>query len=557
MTAGWALWLLLVPLAPLALLLAYALPSCRPRLAALAPWAALPALAAPLAPDLHLPLPGLMIDSGLMLDATGRTFLAFTALLWWLAGLHARGYLAADKRRERFFGFWLAALAGNLGLILAADALTFYAFFTLMGFAAYGLVVYDGSAAARRAGRVYLLFVVAGEILLFAGLVSRVTGAGGADFAALASAPPTALAAWLLLAAFATKVGALPVHSWLALAHPAAPAPASAVLSGAMIKAGLFGWLRFLPPEVSHGPALGTVVMAAGLAAAFLGVAAGLAQRNPKTLLAYSSISQMGLITAVFGAGLLAPGQWGLLAPVVALYVFHHALAKGALFMGVPIVRREGLRGLALAGMLLPAIALAGLPLTSGAAAKAAFKLNADALPGDWPEWLAVLLPLASFATALLMVRLFVLLAREKGAGRAPQAMRLPWLALVLLGPLTVWGWPEDALTALAPGFLWGALWPPAAALALAAFALRAGLHPPRIPEGDLWPFLEALWIKIIMRFRRRRLSALPWIAERMKTLANRAGAFLERAEATLRSGQVAGLLFLVLLLAIGVLSRP
>jgi hypothetical protein len=94
------------------------------------------------------------------------------------------------------------------------------------------------------------------------------------------------------------------LHVWLPLAHTVAPTPASAVLSGSMIKAGLLGWIRFLPPGGGGDPAWGAVFIAAGITAAFYGVAIGLGQKHPKTVLAYSSISQMGLITVAFGIGL-------------------------------------------------------------------------------------------------------------------------------------------------------------------------------------------------------------------------------------------------------------
>ena len=93
---------------------------------------------------------------------------------------------------------------------------------------------------------------------------------------------------------FGIKAGALALHFWLPLAHPAAPVPASAVLSGAMIKAGLLGWLRFLPLGYAALPAAGLGLVGVGLAAALIGAAAGALQRNPKTVLAWSSVARWG-----------------------------------------------------------------------------------------------------------------------------------------------------------------------------------------------------------------------------------------------------------------------
>src|SRR5690606_7309656 len=114
--------------------------------------------------------------------------------------------------------------------------------------------------------------------------------------AGLADAPRRDLIVGLVLAGFGIKAGALPLHVWLPLAHPAAPTPASAVLSGAMIKAGLLGWLRFLPLGLVALPGWAALLMVLGVVAVFFGAAAGAVQQDAKAVLAYSSISQMGLM---------------------------------------------------------------------------------------------------------------------------------------------------------------------------------------------------------------------------------------------------------------------
>jgi hydrogenase-4 component B len=115
------------------------------------------------------------------------------------------------------------------------------------------------------------------------------------------------LAVGLLAAGFAVKAGIMPLHVWLPLAHPAAPVAASAVLSGALIKAGLIGWLRLLPLGGAAWPGWGTVFVVVGLTTAIAGALIGVAQTRPKVVLAYSSVSQMGIIATLVGVGLLAP----------------------------------------------------------------------------------------------------------------------------------------------------------------------------------------------------------------------------------------------------------
>ncbi|MBU1666711.1 MAG: NADH-ubiquinone oxidoreductase, partial [Gammaproteobacteria bacterium] len=160
--------LLLVLLFPLLLAALVLYPASRRVGLALAPWAALPGLLfaglAPAAPEAYvLDLPWLLLGSRFGLDDTGRLFLAFTALLWLVAGFYARAWLVNDPRRHVFTGFFLATLAGNLGVCLALDAASFYFAFALMTFAAYGLVAHVADAGARRAGRVYLAMALLGE----------------------------------------------------------------------------------------------------------------------------------------------------------------------------------------------------------------------------------------------------------------------------------------------------------------------------------------------------------------------------------------------------------
>lgn len=545
-----AMLLMVVPLLPLGMAAACFHAGLAPRVVRMAPVAVLPALAVLMLPDIDAPVPGLLLDARMLLDATARVFLGFTALLWGAAAIYARAQLAGDPKRPRFFSFFLAAMAGNLGLIVAGDALGFYLWFTLMSFAAYGLVVHDGDAQARRAARAYMTLVVLGELLLFAGLVMHGARTGGTAFSDMAAVPMAPASALLLLAAFAIKAGAMPLHMWLPLAHPAAPVPASAVLSGAMIKAGLLGWIRFLPPEQGLPGDWGMGVAALGLAAAVLGVALGLTQTRAKTLLAYSSVSQMGFMLLGLGAAWQYPALAPALTGAVALYALHHALAKGALFLGVGVVHAGARQGLVLWLFLaLPALALAGLPLSSGTAAKHALKAPLAEMPAL--AWLEAALPLAALGTTLLMARYLWLL---RGAGRddtsAPPAMLYTWGLVVAAGPLIAWSWtPARAAgtAALSLPALFIACWPLLLGGVLAVCAMRWPKLPrPSIPEGDLWVLLERV-ASAAARLRPPRVDPMQWwedLAERV--LRGTEG--LRRAEPWMRRDPWPGVLMLGLL---------
>lgn len=492
----------LVLAAPLLLAALLVVPRLRAWVARAAPLAALPALALALAPAASAPLelPGLLLDVRLgAVDAVARGFLTFTAILWLVAAWSAHAYLGDHPRRAGFWAWFLLAMTGNLGVVLAGDQVSFYLWYAVMSLAAYGLVVHDRTDAARRAGKVYLIMALLGDVLVLAALL---LASGGGDNlalaavpAAVAASPHAGLIGLLLLAGFGVKVGAvLPLHVWLPLAHPVAPAPASALLSGAMIKAGLLGWLRFLPLGELAQPELGAAWIALGLTAAFHGAVVGVTQRDAKTVLAYSSISQMGLMMVGVGVALTAPAAAPIATLAVVAFAGHHALAKGLLFLATAVVGpglgRLG-RALMAAGLAWVALELVGAPLTGGAEAKHA--LAAVTAHGPRPAQVTALLSVAAIGTTLLMARtLWLLAARVRepasSAGPPPPGLWLPWAALVAadlalrlrdasLGPL------------LAPGALWKATWPLAAGLLVVAAAValaRRGARLPQVPAGDV-----------------------------------------------------------------------
>ena len=141
-------------------------------------------------------LPWLLLGTELGLDPTGRVFLLFSGLLWLAASLYAAGSAASERHTGRWRIFFLLAMSGNLGLIVAQDMVSFYLGFTLMGLAVYGLVVHPATLRARRAARRYLAWTIAGELLLFVAVVMLVAqNAGALGFDGLASKPPAGLVA--------------------------------------------------------------------------------------------------------------------------------------------------------------------------------------------------------------------------------------------------------------------------------------------------------------------------------------------------------------------------
>lgn len=487
-------------LLPLGLAVLWSVPALRAGIGRLTPWAPVPALMLSLAgpPGEPVQLDWLLLGTGLGLTEVTRVFLLFTAALWLGAGIHARGYLQDDPRRTRFELFWLLTLTGNLVLILALDIATFYVGFALMTFAAYGLVVHTGKPDARRAGRVYLVMAVLGEGLILAGIFLTVGEAAAPLLPLLADVPAVIagserrdLLIALLWLGFGIKAGLPLLHLWLPLAHPVAPVPASAVLSGAMIKAGLLAWLHILPIGLVSLPGWSALAIGAGLLAAFGAAFIGLHQHHPKTVLAYSSISQMGLITVGVGMALQEPALAPLLVAAVTVYALHHAMAKGALFLSVAVARHPGpLVGPLLWVLLsLPALALAGV-LGSGVVAKIGLKAPFDtavALP-DWWQHLPRLLELAAVGTTLILARALWLLRTESQGDRAPLSVWVGWGLVLAAGPALVFlpeYWGLAVRRPISAGD-WISLGWPVLAGALLAFAGSRLLRPWPIPPGDL-----------------------------------------------------------------------
>lgn len=559
-TLAGSMALALIVLLPVALSIASIWRRARSVLFDLLPLAPVPALAVALLGirGEMAQLPELLLGIRLVLDETGAVFLGFISLLWVLAGAYARAYLPGRTRDTAFPGFWYATLAGNLGVCIAADVVTFYALFSLLSLAAYGLVVHDGTTRAFRAGRVYLVLAVIGEMGLVFGLMLAAQAAGGLEIdaarAALANAPQRDLTIALLVVGFGVKAGLVPLHVWLPLAHPIAPTPASAVLSGAIVKAGILGLMRFLPLEAILLD-WGHVLAFAGLVTAYYGVLIGLTQTDPKTILAYSTLSQMGIVVAVLGAALaLRPDDT---LDAAALYATNHGLAKGALFLSVGVVAASGrLHWSVMLPTAVAAGAIAGLPLTGGALAKLAIKGSVGSgVISDLVSWSAV-------GTTLLLLRfLYVLAANgdDDRARRPASGLVWPWAAAVLAALVLPWALfltrtSQPIAEALDLGNLWSGAWPVALGMVIAVAAMTYPRRVlPAIPEGDIVVPLEAGLRRLRVLARIELRAASRWQPRSVLTnTRNAAGRLLDRSESLLLRWSFGGAALLAIVILFG-----
>ena len=438
------------------------------RVAGLLPWATIPAFVVALtAPsDVVVEVGWFFMGGRMGLDGTGRIFLLLAAFVWLLASFSSRSLLKHDHNQVRFHIFFLTAMAGNFGLILAQGIFGYYLFFAMMSFAAYGLVVHKGDKNSLNVGRLYLLLVMIGEVALFTALIILVNSSGSLNLANVTGVSYHPLTFALLFVGFGTKIGALPFHGWMMPAYQTTPTPAAAALAGSMVNAGILGWLRFLPIGQISYPQGAMLFIVMGALAAVYGVIVGLAQKQAGAVLGGSSISQMGLITVIFGMGLFDQDAGLLAVPILTLYVVHHSLAKSSLFFGYDLVIRQG-RSLSypqLLTILLPALALAGLPFTSGAIAKTGFTELALSLGKPWSGLSAFFLPLTGMATTMLMLHFVVILRRSSGSskpGETTSQILLIFSCIAVAG--TLWLWPAASNLAshsLAGIKLLQGLWP-------------------------------------------------------------------------------------------------
>jgi len=519
---------------PLVVLAIFLAPGSRGLARAITPLAAAPALAAAALAIGGAPfgteLPALRMS--LMLDRPSGILLAAAALVWMVVSAFALGEGKGTPNADRFAVSWLLTMVGSLGVFIAADLLIFYLVYALVSIPAYYLVAHDEDADTKRAGGVYLVFALLGEAILLIAFVMVAAGEPSGSLlirdvvAALPASPWRDAALALLIIGFGMKIALVPLHGWMPLTYTAAPIPAAAVLSGAAVKAGVIGLIRFLPLGAAF-PGWGEAFVWLGFISAFTGVAIGVTQPNPKTMLAYSSISQMGVIAAALGMALATASKAG---PVdAAFYAANHVLVKAGLFLTVGVVAALGGRARTLALVLaaLLALNLGGLPLTGGALAKISVKdLFGDGAAG----WAAQ----ASAAASTALMLLFLI--RLAGAPQAEREVASfgrvwTWLALALASLVVPWvmfpavGRPAEAL---ALDKLWDAVWPMliGAVLAVGLWAARDRL--PRLPMGDIVVAEEAAF---------HGFAPL--------------GAAFERADRDVRQWPVAGLALLMVALAL------
>jgi len=453
------LWCIMLPFILAALIM------LRPKLTGLTylmPFCAIPAIYLGVQSEfLFQNIPFLFFGSELLLDQLSQSFLLLAGLLWLLSSAYALFYPHIGDNKHQFMALFCVGMGSSFGLVLSADMFGFLTFFTFMSLSSYVLIIRDRTKAATLAANVYIKWVILGEVAIFSAFCIL-------NYMELSQqaveAPLLQFMALMLIIGFGIKIGLFGFHSWLPLAHPVAAVPASALLSGFMVKAGMIGWFKFFPFEYNQAAIfyhLGLFTISLGVLGAFYAAIKGLSQQDPKAVLAYSTVSQMGLLSAFFGVVLAFPSLKEPMIVAMTFYAIHHGLTKSALFLSVgiaPLLNKQRyttplLRSATYLVIILPALSLVGAIFTSGFFAKNEVKILLNNLP-----YLTYAIIFSAVFTGLLMCRFIHMLYCKGQHNEQHQEQGEEQQSNVLLSnshyPLLVICLANTALVCLAPWYL-------------------------------------------------------------------------------------------------------
>lgn len=418
------------------------------------------------------------MDLAFQIDEISVLFAALTSVIWFLVGIYGSSYMSYEHRENQFFGWYLVVLGVLIGLDFSGNLLTMYVFYELMTLTSLPLVLHERTHRAVMAGLKYLFYSVAGAFLALFGIFFLAGITESLSFMPGGVVTPEAVAGreglflaavFCMLIGFGAKAGMFPLHGWLPTAHPEAPAPASAVLSGIITKSGVLAIIRVVFYIAGPNKLRGTWVQEVWILLSLLTVFMGsmLAYKEPvlKKRLAYSTVSQVSYI--LFGLSVLNPVAFaGALSHVV-----FHSLIKNALFLfaGAVIVTTgqkqvSEMKGL---GEIMPksllcytivSLGLIGIPPLCGFVSK--WYLAAGALASDTGVW-GFLGPAVLLISALLTAGYLLPISlngffpgekipKEQGGLKEPSLKMLVPIGLLTAGTVLFGIFPQGFFNILA-----------------------------------------------------------------------------------------------------------
>lgn len=387
------------------------------------------------------PVNGYAIGIGYEVDQLGLLFALLAVLVSFLSTVYAKRYMEHYGHTDHYYTLSLMLSGSLLGLFLTGDMFNLFIMTEIMTFAAVALVAFlNWTKGALKAAFQYLVLLSMGSSCVLIGVTLLYARCHTLNMAQLASIlstsewdPTMLLAFGLLLLGFCMKAGAVPMHTWLAAAHPVAPAPASAMLSGVVIKTGLYALIRltYVLFQAIDNPAVQTLLVIIGSVTMFVGVTMALAQHDFKRLLAFHSISQIGYVITAVGLGTTLGLTGGL------FHVMNHTLFKGLLFLCAGAVFHSvGTTDLdALGGLskrmpktticfLVGAFSIAGLPPFNGFASKWIIYQAAYEKAITSGHFGYVLVTLVALVVSVMTLASFIKVTQAVFFGQTPLACR-------------------------------------------------------------------------------------------------------------------------------------
>nr|WP_236946048.1 complex I subunit 5 family protein [Enterocloster clostridioformis] len=401
-------------------------------------------------------------EMGIWLKADGFRWLYSTiaAFMWMMTTLFSMEYFACHGNSGRYCFFSLLTCGATMGVFLSDSLFTLFLFFEIMGLTSFVMVIQEETAAAGRAARTYLAIAVIGGLCALFGIFMIAAGTGNLSMDSLeqfrkatGGTWPLYLAGALLLAGFGAKAGMYPLHVWLPNAHPVAPAPASALLSGIlMVTVTMF----------RHDRVWGMVLLAPGAVTMVLGAILAVFSIDLKRTLACSSMSQIGFILTGCSMQCLLGEENGLAVSGTVLHMVNHSMIKlvlfmaaGCIYMNLHKLDLNEIRGYGrnkpflMLVFAMGAYGICGIPLWNGYVSKTLLhesiveymemlgRQGANVLPFQVLEWAFLM---AGGLTAAYMIKLFAAIFLEK----APLGGSALFLPLMGMDPRRIMDWMAD-----------------------------------------------------------------------------------------------------------------
>ena len=326
------------------------------------------------------------------LDGFRLIYCCIALFMWSVSLLFSREYFAHYSHKARYYGFLILTFFATIGVFLSADFLTLFVFFEVMSVSSYVWVAQEETESALKAGVTYLAVAVIGGMVMLMGLFLLYQAVGTLRMDELYTAVQAAraekstqiyVAGFLMLVGFGGKAGMFPLHFWLPKAHPVAPAPASALLSGILTKCGVFGILILTAEVFVHDLTWGSAILTLGVITMVVGAVLAVFSVNLKRTLACSSVSQIGFILIGVGMQCFLGEENALAVRGTFLHMVNHSLIKlllfncaGVVYMNLHALELNTVRGFGrkkpflMVCFLMGALGIGGIPLWNGYVSK-------------------------------------------------------------------------------------------------------------------------------------------------------------------------------------------